>query len=69
MGGGQGVTGMNGWKVFTWGLLCAAGALLFLTMVARAVQRVEQKLDSFAKRERKALEKREDARAALAEPG
>ncbi len=55
---------MSGWRVFGSGAASAFGALVFLTVVANEVERVEQDLRLWDAREREALRKRK-IRAAM----
>ena len=45
---------MDGWQAIVWSFACAAGVLLFLTLVANALASASVVLDQLRARERKA---------------
>jgi hypothetical protein len=61
---------MNGWSVFTWTVICAAAALLFLTIVSNELKRIERRLELIRRRERRrAIRRRSEAPATARSDG
>jgi len=54
---------MDGWHFAVWGAVCAFGALLFLAIIARAVQAAQRRLENMAEREQRAYAKLCEAKA------
>ena len=55
------VVTVSGWQSITWGVAGAAGAALFLTLVAHAVECARKALYGLEIRERRALKERSEA--------